>query len=195
MGGRNVARGYCRAGGDRCGRVFPKGDTRYFQEGALNGAAGSIRYLMCNNGWIVLDDHVLVIDANMPGRAEAVERTGATVIARAGMMEELRRYETGAFGGAPGRWEQVSKLRPDVAATPVMAPTQMFERSDVLNGTSGREVELLHPGLGHTRGDAVAWLPKERILFTGDLVTMVPLTSFVIPRWHHGSTRFPPCRR
>jgi cyclase len=27
---------------------------------------------MCNNGWIVLDDHVLVIDANMPGRTEAL---------------------------------------------------------------------------------------------------------------------------
>jgi cyclase len=90
------------------------------------------------------------------------------------MMEELRRYETGAFNGAPGRWEQVSKLRPDVAATPVMAPTQMFERSIVLNGTSGRQVELLHPGLGHTRGDAVAWLPTERVLFTGDLVTNGP---------------------
>jgi glyoxylase-like metal-dependent hydrolase (beta-lactamase superfamily II) len=55
-----------------------------------------------------------------------------------------------------------------------MAPTQMFERSIVLNGTSGRQVELLHPGLGDTRGDAVAWLPKERILFTGDLVTNGP---------------------
>jgi hypothetical protein len=54
------------------GVFFHKGDTRYFQEGVLNGAAGSIRYLMCNNGWIVLDDHVLVIDANMPGRAEAL---------------------------------------------------------------------------------------------------------------------------
>jgi glyoxylase-like metal-dependent hydrolase (beta-lactamase superfamily II) len=29
-------------------------------------------------------------------------------------------------------------------------------------------VELLHLGVAHTHGDAVAWLPKERILFTGD---------------------------
>jgi glyoxylase-like metal-dependent hydrolase (beta-lactamase superfamily II) len=29
-------------------------------------------------------------------------------------------------------------------------------------------VELLHFGVAHTRGDGFAWLPKERILFTGD---------------------------
>jgi glyoxylase-like metal-dependent hydrolase (beta-lactamase superfamily II) len=34
----------------------------------------------------------------------------------------------------------------------------------------GREVQLLHLGRGHTRGDAAVWLPEERILFAGDLV-------------------------
>jgi glyoxylase-like metal-dependent hydrolase (beta-lactamase superfamily II) len=29
-------------------------------------------------------------------------------------------------------------------------------------------VELLHFGVGHTHGDGWAWLPKERILFSGD---------------------------
>jgi glyoxylase-like metal-dependent hydrolase (beta-lactamase superfamily II) len=32
------------------------------------------------------------------------------------------------------------------------------------------EVQLLQLGRGHTKGDTVAWLPKERILFSGDLV-------------------------
>lgn len=32
-----------------------------------------------------------------------------------------------------------------------------------------RRVELYRVGPAHTRGDAVAWLPKERILFTGDV--------------------------
>ena len=31
-----------------------------------------------------------------------------------------------------------------------------------------RRVELVHFGVGHTHGDAFAWLPKERILFSGD---------------------------
>ncbi len=188
------------------GVFFLMGETRYFQDGTQAGAAGSIRSLMCNNGWVVLGDHVLVIDANMPGRADALlaavrgttdkpvrflfnthhhgdhtygnrviaGRTGATVVAYSGMEEELRRYETGAFGGAPGRWEQVAKLRPDVAATPVMGPTQTFDRPMILDGGDGRRVELLHPGLGHTRGDAVAWLPEQRVLFTGDLISNGP---------------------
>ncbi|MSQ67486.1 MAG: MBL fold metallo-hydrolase [Gammaproteobacteria bacterium] len=32
------------------------------------------------------------------------------------------------------------------------------------------EVRLLQLGRGHTKGDTVAWLPKERVLFSGDLV-------------------------
>ena len=33
-----------------------------------------------------------------------------------------------------------------------------------------REVQLLHLGGGHTEGDTVVWLPRERVLFAGDLV-------------------------
>ena len=33
-----------------------------------------------------------------------------------------------------------------------------------------REVQIIHAGRGHTRGDTVAWLPEERVLFSGDLV-------------------------
>ena len=32
------------------------------------------------------------------------------------------------------------------------------------------EVQLLQLGRGHTKGDTVAWLPKEKVLFSGDLV-------------------------
>lgn len=34
----------------------------------------------------------------------------------------------------------------------------------------GLEVQIMHLGRGHTRGDTVAWLPKQKILFSGDLV-------------------------
>jgi glyoxylase-like metal-dependent hydrolase (beta-lactamase superfamily II) len=33
-----------------------------------------------------------------------------------------------------------------------------------------REVRIMHLGRGHTRGDTVVWLPREKILFSGDLV-------------------------
>jgi glyoxylase-like metal-dependent hydrolase (beta-lactamase superfamily II) len=32
------------------------------------------------------------------------------------------------------------------------------------------EVRIEHLGRGHTRGDTVVWLPKEKVLFSGDLV-------------------------
>ena len=31
-------------------------------------------------------------------------------------------------------------------------------------------MELAHLGKGHTRGDIIAWMPSERIVFAGDLV-------------------------
>jgi len=33
-----------------------------------------------------------------------------------------------------------------------------------------REVQIIHIGRSHTAGDTVAWLPKERVLFSGDVV-------------------------
>lgn len=188
------------------GVFFLKGGTHYFRDGTQTGPGGSVKRLMCNNGWVVLGDHVLLIDANMPGRADLllaavrsttdkpvryvlnthhhgdhiygnraiVERTGAMVIASSRMVEELKRYETGAFGGPPGRFEQVAKARPDVAATSLLVPTETFDRSRVLIGSDGRRVELLHLGMGHTRGDAIAWLPNERVMFVGDLVANGP---------------------
>jgi glyoxylase-like metal-dependent hydrolase (beta-lactamase superfamily II) len=32
------------------------------------------------------------------------------------------------------------------------------------------QVEILHVGRGHTKGDTIVWLPEERTLFAGDLV-------------------------
>lgn len=48
-------------------------------------------------------------------------------------------------------------------------PDVTFEDRLVLH-RGARTVELLHLGRGNTRGDVVVWLPRERILATGDLV-------------------------
>lgn len=34
----------------------------------------------------------------------------------------------------------------------------------------GVKVEIWHPGSGHTRGDTIAWVDAEKVLFSGDLV-------------------------
>jgi cyclase len=57
-------------------------------------------------------------------------------------------------------WGPVTRRVPDVVT-----------RSDLTVFTGTRRVDLVHPGhAAHTTGDLVAWLPDERVLFTGDLV-------------------------
>ncbi|MEZ5704632.1 MAG: MBL fold metallo-hydrolase [Burkholderiaceae bacterium] len=34
----------------------------------------------------------------------------------------------------------------------------------------GVKVQIWHPGAGHTRGDTIAWVESEKVLFSGDLV-------------------------
>lgn len=48
-------------------------------------------------------------------------------------------------------------------------PTVTFERRMTLR-LGGRALEIMHLGRGHTKGDTVVWLPKEKVLFSGDLV-------------------------
>jgi cyclase len=57
-------------------------------------------------------------------------------------------------------WGAVTKRVPDVAVS-----------TDLTVFAGGRRVDLLHPGFtAHTVGDLVAWLPEERVLFSGDLI-------------------------
>lgn len=48
-------------------------------------------------------------------------------------------------------------------------PSLLFEQSLQID-LGSREVNVIHPGAGHTAGDTVVWLEPENILFAGDLV-------------------------
>jgi len=48
-------------------------------------------------------------------------------------------------------------------------PTVVFDGALTLY-LGSLEVEILHLGAGHTKGDTMVWLPEERVLFSGDLV-------------------------
>ncbi|WP_397532331.1 MBL fold metallo-hydrolase [Roseateles sp.] len=48
-------------------------------------------------------------------------------------------------------------------------PTITFNRKMTL-WMGSLEVQILQLGRGHTKGDTVVWLPKDRVLFSGDLV-------------------------
>src|SRR3989449_1798404 len=59
-------------------------------------------------------------------------------------------------------WEQLKEITP----TP---PNVTYSKKKVLN-LGEREVELLFLGRGHTNGDTVVFLPKEKIVCSGDLM-------------------------
>src|ERR1043166_99423 len=164
----------------------------YFHEGDLKGHGH------CNNGWIVFEDYVLVIDGNFPSGAQEIipkikaitdkpirfafdthhhgdhaygnqvwVENGAVPVAHAGVVVEMKKYETGYYGGKPGRWEEAAKGRKDVAESKLKPPTLLYNK-DMIFDDGKHRVELLHFGVAHTHGDGFAWLPNEKILFTGD---------------------------
>ncbi|MGX5817387.1 MBL fold metallo-hydrolase [Chitinophaga lutea] len=191
------------------GVFFLKGKTRYFENGNYNEVE-------CNIGWILFDDFVLLIDSNFPGSGAAIlseirktsskpirfifnthhhgdhlygnsfwATEGATPVAYAGVLREIRKHETGYFGGAAGRWEQTREKRADLLQWPLLPPVVVFEDTLVIEDKN-RRVELIHPGAGHTPGDGIAWLPKERVLFAGDACLNGPYNLFrdaVVPSW------------
>jgi phosphoglycerate dehydrogenase-like enzyme/glyoxylase-like metal-dependent hydrolase (beta-lactamase superfamily II) len=147
-----------------------------------------------NNIWVVFEDYVLVIDANFPKEADdvlaAIRRTtkkpvryvldthhhgdhawgnavwvkaGATIVAQKNCDRLLRLNGPAEFaaGGKPPTG------RKDVAASTFKMPTLIFDDKLVLDDGNQR-VEFFHFGHSHTIGDAVAYLPKHKILCTGD---------------------------
>ncbi|HMD32196.1 MAG TPA: MBL fold metallo-hydrolase [Candidatus Acidoferrales bacterium] len=53
----------------------------------------------------------------------------------------------------------------------ITLPTITFERSLYLHKPGERTIQVLYFGKGHTRGDVVVYLPKEKVVATGDLLT------------------------
>lgn len=55
----------------------------------------------------------------------------------------------------------------------ITVPTMTFERSLILH-RKDKEIRILYFGKGHTRGDIVVFLPKEKVMISGDLLTGGP---------------------
>ena len=167
----------------------------WFREGDIEGQGH------CNNVIIEMKDYLIVVDANYPSGARLAMQTakrisdkpvkyvfdthhhgdhlygnpiwtqaGAITLAYAGVAEELKRYE-------PARWLDAAKKRPDVAELRLGAPeppTQTFDKSPFILKDSTREVRFYFFGWAHTRGDGWVYLPKEKLLCTGDAVVNGP---------------------
>lgn len=152
------------------------------------------KFTGCNQGWVVFKDYVLVIDANFPGQAEGViqvirkqtdkpirfvfdthyhgdhadgnqqyEKIGATVVAQERSQPLFQTKGTEGFAKS----KQGAETKAEYGPLAYAMPSLYFSHKLIFDDGEQR-VELLFLGHAHTAGDAVAWLPKHRILFTGD---------------------------
>jgi len=147
-----------------------------------------------NTGWVEFREFVVVIDANTPWGIRAIlpeirkttkkpiryvfdthyhwDHTqgnsimadeGATVVCSQECASEL-----GTKG--KGEWDQMSKATGEYSLAPYRLTLPSVAFGDFMAIDDGeRRLELRRVGPAHTIGDAVAFLPREGILFTGDL--------------------------
>lgn len=89
---------------------------------------------------------------------------------------------------APDRRERVAKALVQFRAFPesyrgtyIVPPTDTFDREMLLDDRD-MPVRLIHLGRANTDGDLVAWLPKQRIVISGDIVVApTPFGFFSYP--------------
>src|SRR3954468_9528489 len=151
--------------------------------------------IIATTSWIELKDFVVVIDANFPWGAKAIltdlkattpkpvrfvfdthyhgdhsygngvfAEAGATIISSEMTAEDSRSRNTPSWEKDTAAGEQSLKLYP------LVHPQLTFKDALTIDDGS-RRLDLIRVGPGHTKGDGVAWLPAERIVFTGDLCT------------------------
>jgi glyoxylase-like metal-dependent hydrolase (beta-lactamase superfamily II) len=150
-----------------------------------------------NTGIIIGDDSVMVIDAQAtPVMAQDVIRRIREVTDKPIRYVLLTHYHAVRVMGASaykadqiiasqGTYELIvergeadfkseverfPRLFNAVESVPGLTwPTLVFNDSMTLY-MGKLEVNIMHLGRGHTKGDTVAWLPQEKVLFSGDLV-------------------------
>ena len=155
----------------------------------------------CNNVIIEMKDYLIVVDANFPSGARAAmmdaqkvskkpvkyvfdthhhgdhaygnavwTKQGAITLAHVGVANEMKRVE-------PGRWREGAKGRKDVAdlgQDGPEPPKETFSGDLKVIDDGSRKVEFHFFGWAHTRGDGFVFLPKEKVLATGDAVVNGP---------------------
>jgi Zn-dependent hydrolases, including glyoxylases len=150
-----------------------------------------------NSGVIIGDDGVMIIDARAtPVMAEELVRYVRTVTDKPIKYVLLTHYHAvrvlGASGygadyiiASKGTYELIKERGAQDFKSEVQRFPRLFKNVETVPGLTWpnivfdreltiwmgkREVRIMHLGAGHTKGDTIAWLPKERVLFSGDLV-------------------------
>jgi len=147
-----------------------------------------------NTSWVEFKDFVVVIEANTPFGIKAalpeIRKTtskpiryvfdthyhwdhtqGNSVMFDQGVTVVCSQDCAGELGTkGKTEWDQMSKRTGEYSLAPyrLQQPSVVFGDSMAIDDGE-RRLELKRVGPAHTIGDAVAYLPKDGILFTGDL--------------------------
>ena len=194
--------------------VTQNGSVKQLAPGIFMLQGDNSRRQPANTGWVEFKDFVVVIEANTPWGIRTalpeIRKTtskpvryvfdthyhwdhtqgnsvmadeGVTVVCSQDCATELA--DKGKI-----EWDQMSKRTDEYSLAPyrLQQPSVVF--GDFMAIDDGeRRLELRRVGPAHTIGDAVAYLPKEGILFTGDLCVNWRSGNNVgdrdadIPRW------------
>ncbi len=151
-----------------------------------------------NAGFIVTSEGVVVIDAlASPRQADGLLRTireatdrpirwlilthhhpdhhfGAVVLRKAGarVIAHPDKRVLASEGGEDALiadWVRVVGLDAMRGFEVADTPDRPVTASDTLR-LGGKTIVVSHPGPGHSPGDLMVWLPKERVLFAGDVL-------------------------
>ncbi len=167
----------------------------FFRYSSISATDKKVPFGGSNHCWVVFKEYVVVIDANFPKEAgdvlEAIKKTtklpvkyvfdthhhgdhawgnsvwakaGATVI---GSKECARLLKT----SGPAEFEKEQKKldgRKDVKDGDLKQVDEAFSETLAIDDGTQR-VEFHFLGHAHTPGDAVAYLPKHKIICTGDM--------------------------
>lgn len=105
----------------------------------------------------------------------------ATVIASRDAIEDMQRMSGGhdlygtilrnwsSYGDAGAYLQEVMGSRFELDLSGLRLPSRSFETQLQLQ-VGDKEVRLIKLGPAHTRGDVVVYLPRERVLYTGDVL-------------------------
>ena len=94
---------------------------------------------------------------SLPGQIADMEKRAATLTG-----DEAARLKR--------QIEQQKAYLAELKQIEITLPTLTFDRSAILH-KGDRQIQLLYFGRGHTRGDIVTYLPREKVVVMGDLLT------------------------
>ena len=163
------------------------GDTggRTYENYGMNANTG---FIVTTGGVVVIDSGAGYLAAQAMHRAiKQVTRQPVKYVVNTGGQDHrwlgngyFREQGAEIIAARPARADmaqragaQLDALRVDLKermdGTLPVYPDRLFEQRETLR-LGGTEIRLLYFSGGHTPGDSVVWLPKQNVLFSGDLV-------------------------